>query len=224
MNADWLHSLLHSYGLGFVFVVLVLDSAGLPLPGETAMIAAAFYAARSHTLSPWPLFLVSSAGAVLGATLGYGLGRRFGTRLLTRFGPRFGYNADRQLVAHYLIDRYGAVLIGGGRFFAVLRPVENVLAGATDMAIQPFMIGNIVGGLAWTALYCFGIYFAGKSVTHMAGEAATLAGVAALLALVGGFWVLRRQEARLILAARAAAARRAARQHRHDPSPGGTQG
>ncbi len=211
MTADWLHRLVHSYGLGFVFVVLVLDSGGLPLPGETAMIAAAFYAARSHSVSPWSLFLVSAAGAILGAVLGYALGWRFGTRLLTRLGPRFGYNADRQLVAHYLIDRYGAVLIGAGRFFAVLRPVENVLAGATGMAIRPFMAGNVAGGLAWTALYCFGIYFAGKSVTHLAGHAATVAGVVALLALIGGFWLLRRQEARLIEVARAAAAR----QHRH---------
>ncbi len=208
MSADLLHRLLHSYGLGFVFLVLVLDSAGLPLPGETAMIAAAFYAARSHSLGPVPLFLASAAGAIGGAVLGYALGWRFGAQALNRFGPRFGYTEDRQLVAHYLIDRYGAVLIAVGRFFALLRPVENLLAGTTGMEFRRFMAGNVVGGVAWTSLYCFGIYLAGKKLTHMAGEAATLSGITAAVALLAGFLLLRRQEARLVEAARAAAARK----------------
>ena len=204
MAPDLVHRLLHSYGLGFVFLVLVLDSAGLPLPGETAMVAAAFYAARSHSLGPVPLFVAAAAGAVGGATLGYALGARFGVRVLNRVGPRIGYTEDRQILAHYLIDRHGAVLIAVGRFFALLRPVENLLAGATGMGFRRFMVGNVVGGVAWTGLYCFGVYLAGRKLMQMAGEAATPIGIAAAVALVGGFLLLRRQEAKLVATARAA--------------------
>lgn len=202
-----LQRLLHTYGDAFVFGLLVLDSAGLPLPGETVLIAAAFYAARGHGLSLGPLLASAASGAVLGGMLGYGIGWRFGAAALNRLGPRIGYTEDRQFLAHYLLDRYGAALIAAGRFFALLRPVENILAGATGMRFRRFMLGNVLGGVSWTTVYCVGVFLAGKRLTDVAGRAATLAGLAALVALVAGFWLLRRQEARLLARARAAAAR-----------------
>jgi membrane protein DedA with SNARE-associated domain len=203
---DLLHELLHRYGYAFVGGLLLLESTGLPLPGETVMIAAALYAAQTHNLALVPLLAAAFAGAVLGGSIGYGLGRRFGPPLLVRFGPRIGLNADRRLLGRYLMQRNGAALVFLGRFFAVLRSVAALLAGASGMGWQSFMLFNVLGGAAWTGVYCLGGYWFGRAIMNVAGQAGFVLGIAALAAVIVAAWIIRRHEARLLRAARRAEA------------------
>ena len=77
-----------TYGIWLVAAFIVLETVGAPLPAEAALMAAAFFAARTHDLDIWLLITVGSLAAILGNAVGYWIGRRFGSRLLVRYGHR----------------------------------------------------------------------------------------------------------------------------------------
>jgi membrane protein DedA with SNARE-associated domain len=206
MSADTIHGLLHHYGYAFVFLLLLTEAIGLPVPGETVMVAAALYAASTHRLGLAPLLAAAFAGTVAGGMIGYVLGRRFGAPLLLRYGRRVGMHADRRLLGRYLMQRNGATLVFLGRFVALLRCVTAVLAGASRMGWHRFLLFNVLGGAAWTGLYCVGAYTVGRAIMNVAGSMGIIIGAAAVGALIVGWVFLRRNEARLTELARRAAA------------------
>ncbi len=81
-----IHDLITSYGYLAVFLLVAIESFGVPLPGETAVVAAATYAGATHRLSVWLIFVFAALGAVLGDTAGYWIGNKGGYRLLRRWG------------------------------------------------------------------------------------------------------------------------------------------
>jgi membrane protein DedA with SNARE-associated domain len=145
MAPDAFHGLLHQYGYAFVFLLLLIEAIGLPVPGETVMVAAALYAAGTHHLALAPLLAAACAGTVLGGMIGYGLGRRFGAPLLLRYGRRIGLHADRRLLGRYLMQRNGAALVFFGRFVALLRCITSLLAGVNRMGWRRFVVFNALG-------------------------------------------------------------------------------
>ncbi len=195
---DWLHGLVQGHGTWVVAVIIFLESMGVPLPGESLLIAAALYAATVGGLNIGWVVLFAAIGAIMGDNAGYLLGREIGRRALVRWGSKVGLTDERLTLGEYLFDRHGPKLVFFGRFTAFLRTVVALLAGAVHMPWPRFLFWNAVGGICWTCLYGFGAYFLGEQFHHLAGPVGIGIGVVAL-GVIGwiGFYI-HRNERRLI--------------------------
>jgi membrane protein DedA with SNARE-associated domain len=160
------------YGLLAVFIIITLESAGLPLPGDTVIILGAICASTTGDLKIVELILVAATAAILGDNIGFIVGRRFGLPLVLRFGPKIGLNERRIRIGQALFDRHGAKLIFIARFVAILRLFTPVLAGVNRYSWRSFMIYNAVGGIVWATLYGMGAYLFGDAVQRIAGPLA----------------------------------------------------
>src|SRR6478752_7825465 len=116
-----------------VGVIIGLESLGIPLPGEIALVSAALLASR-HTLDINPVAVGAAAtiGAIIGDTIGYSIGRRFGMSLFERLGKRFPkhFGPGHVALARRLFDRWGVSAVFFGRFIPLLRLLASPLAGA----------------------------------------------------------------------------------------------
>ncbi len=196
--------LIASYGYLAVFVVIALESAGLPLPGETILLSAAIYAGSTGNLDITLIVAAAAAAAILGDNLGYWVGRRWGMPLLLRHGHLIGIDHGRLKLGQYLFREHGGKIVFFGRFTAMLRAYAAVLAGVNKLDSRRFMFFNGVGGVAWASLMGFGAHFCGRKIEHIVGPIGL-----ALLAFVifGGLalWLfMRRHEQRLLVKAEAA--------------------
>ena len=122
MSSHELEQLLHQYGLALVFAVVALQALGLPLPGTTALIAAAVYAATSHGLPIVGVIAAGAAGALAGTTVAFALGRWGGERLLLGVGRRLGQSPDR-------VQRLRLRVRRARRCGAVLRSLHHAECG-----------------------------------------------------------------------------------------------
>lgn len=161
-----IHHLIATYGYIAVFLLVAAESLGVPLPGETALIAAATYAGATHRLSVWAVFAVAAAAAIIGDTTGYWIGDKGGYRLVRRYGHYVRLDEKKMNVARYLFDRHGGKVVFFGRFVSVLRTYAAFLAGTTRMRYRRFLVFNAAGGILWAALYSFGAYYAGGAITR----------------------------------------------------------
>ena len=171
--------LVENYGLYFLFGIICLESAGLWLPGETALIAAAVYASKGH-LSITAVVAVAAAAAIIGDNIGYWAGREGGRRLLYRYAllRRF---ADRVLPpAERFFARHGGKAVFLARFFGGVRVTGAWMAGITRMTWWRFLFWNAAGGIVWAVLVSLLAFFAGQA----AADAIARYGVYA--AIVGG--------------------------------------
>jgi membrane protein DedA with SNARE-associated domain len=169
--------LIENYGLLFLFGIVCLESAGLWLPGETALIAAGVYASKGH-LSIVGVIAVAAAGAIIGDNAGYWLGREGGRRLLDRYAllRRFG---DRVLpTAERFFERHGGKAVFLARFFGGVRVTGAWMAGITRMTWWRFLFWNTAGGIVWAIGVGLLAYYAGKA----AADALTRYGVYAAIA------------------------------------------
>jgi membrane protein DedA with SNARE-associated domain len=190
--------LLHGYGNVVVAVVVGLECLGLPLPGETILIAAAVYAGTTHQLNILLVVLSAAVGAILGQMIAYGIGQTFGYRLLRRHGWRIGMTNRRLAYGRALFRRHGEKVVVISRFVVVLRTLAGLLAGANRMRWTSFMIANVAGAVAWSAIYGVGAYYLGHQAKQLAGPAAIAVGLAALAGLFFAWLYARRQEQRLL--------------------------
>ena len=205
--------LIASFGYLAVFVLVGIESLGVPLPGETALITAAIYAGHTHRLSPWLIFLVASAGAIIGDNIGYWIGDKGGYRLVRHVeqrGIRIWLGRWRRVhpvdernlkIARYLFDRHGSKVVFFGRFVSVLRTYAAFLAGVNRMHWRRFFVANASGGIIWAAFYTFAGYFAGAALQRASGTISLVAGIIAAGLIVAGVIALRRR--RVVLARRA---------------------
>lgn len=180
--------MLSTYGYWAIFVIVALESSGLPLPGETILIGAAVYAGQSGRVSIELIILAAAAGAILGDNMGYWIGRRFGTRMLERHGRLVGLGPEKLRLGQYLFMRFGGWVVFLGRFVTLLRIFAAVLAGANRFDPRRFFIFNAAGGILWALVFGLGGFFLSVNVTKIEGPF----GVAAMLgAIVGVFWLWR---------------------------------
>jgi membrane protein DedA with SNARE-associated domain len=188
--------LLISYGLVLLFALIAAESAGVPLPGETALIAAAILAERGQYSIVW-VIVVAATAAIIGDNIGYWIGRTGGRALLERWGPVRRY-ADRALPpGERFFAKHGGKTVFIGRFVAVLRVTAAWLAGITHMSWWRFFLWNAAGGIVWaTGVSLLAFYF-GKA----AADAVATYGVYALIVIVVGaviaFVVMRLLKKRL---------------------------
>jgi membrane protein DedA with SNARE-associated domain len=199
-----LSHLVSTYGYGAIGTLVGLESAGIPLPGETTLIAAAIVAATSQVLDIRLVIAAAALGAIIGDNIGYWVGSRIGYRLLLRFGRYVRLTEQRIKVGQYLFQRYGGHVVFFGRFVAVLRPLVAFLAGANRMPWGRFFLYNAAGGIAWAAVYGSAGYFLGHEAHRLAGPVAVGIGAAAVIALVVTAALLRRHERDLETKAEAA--------------------
>jgi membrane protein DedA with SNARE-associated domain len=189
------------HGLPLLFVVVMLESFGLPLPGETALIVFGVLASQGHYSIEWVIVLAAIA-AIVGDNLGYWLIGRLGGRALFRRWDWLSRYADRVLPrAEDLMQRHGGKTVFFGRFVAILRFTAAWVAGLGRMHWWSFLLWNAAGGICWATAVGLASYYGGKAaadaITQYGAYAA--AGVAGL-ALVG--WLVlhfgkRRLEKRL---------------------------
>jgi membrane protein DedA with SNARE-associated domain len=193
-----LEGLIHTYGYPAIFVIIMLESIGLPLPGESLLIAVALYAASTHHLNIFIVVPLATAGAICGDQIGYLIGRWVGTRMLTRWGRKIGLSDERLELGRFLFRKYGGGIIFLGRFVAILRTFVAVLAGANKMPWQRFLLWNSLGGITWTALYGFGAYTIGDAAKHISGTAGVVLAITGGIALLTAAIFVHRNETRLL--------------------------
>lgn len=217
------HELVSSYGYLAVFVLVAVESLGIPLPGETVLVAAATYAGATHRLSIWLVFLVGAVAAVLGDTIGYWIGNVGGYRLLCRYGHYVRMDEAKIKVAHYLFDRHGGAVVFFGRFVSVLRTYAAFLAGTSQMRYRRFLVFNVSGAVLWAALYCALAYKAAGFLASASTPFEIVAGSLAVVLIVTGVLVVRLHIGALIAKAEAAypGPLDAPGAHRHGRTPPG---
>ena len=135
-----------------LMITILLESFGVPLPGESALIAAAAAAGAGQTSALW-VFLGAWSGAVIGDNIGYLVGRRYGRRLIQRYGDRLGLTEARFDRVEAVTRKYGALMVLGARFVVVFRQFNGIVAGSSGMPWVRFLIANIVGAAAWAGLW-----------------------------------------------------------------------
>ncbi len=177
-----------SHGLPLLFAAVAVESFGIPVPGETTLIAFGVLASQGH-YSIATVIAIAAAAAIIGDNLGFWLvGRRGGRSLIAR-SAWLERRAQRILPrAEALIDRYGGRAVFFGRFVSVLREAIAWIAGLAGMSWPRFLFWNAAGGIVWATGVGFLASFGGKAladtVSHYGLYAiATLAVVAAVIAI-----------------------------------------
>src|SRR6478752_7908735 len=146
---EHVHQLLATYGYWAVLVVVMMESAGIPVPGETILVSAAIYAGTTHKMQIEWVIAAAACGAIMGDNIGFWVGREFGRHVVERFGSHVGLDKKRLKLGQYLFDRHGGKIVFFGRFVAFLRAFAAVLAGANRMHWSYFLIMNALGGICW---------------------------------------------------------------------------
>jgi membrane protein DedA with SNARE-associated domain len=161
--------LIHDYGLLTVAVIVGLECVGFPLPGETALLAAAVYAGTKHDFNIFAVIATAAAAAIAGRMIGYAIGRGFGYWLLLRYGNYVGMTEVRIKLGQYLFLRHGGKIVFIAQFIPVLRTFAGIFAGANVMPWRGFMIANTTGSLLWAIAYGFAAYELGREFERMEG-------------------------------------------------------
>jgi len=197
-------NLIASYGYWAVFLLVGAESLGIPLPGETALITAGIYAGHTHRLSPWLIFGVAAAGAIIGDNIGYWIGDKGGYRLARRYGHKVRLDERKLKIARYLFDSHGGKVVFFGRFVSILRTYAAFLAGTTRMRWRRFVVANASGGIVWAGIYTLASYLAGNVLRQVSGIVDWVLAGAAVVAIVAVLALVRRQTGRLAVRAEAA--------------------
>src|SRR3954452_13442336 len=157
-----MQSLVHDYGLFILFLLVAMESAGIPLPGETALVAAGVLAARGD-MDIVAVIAVAATAAIVGDNIGYWAGRLGGRRLLERWEP-LERHASRVLPwSERFFQRHGGKTIFLARFVAVLRVTAAFVAGISRMHWWLFFLWNAAGGIAWAVAVGLVAYYAGQA-------------------------------------------------------------
>lgn len=159
---------LEQYGYPVLFLIVFIESFGIPAPGQTLLITAALFAATGK-LNLWIVLLTAFAAAVIGDNLGYLIGRQGGHRLLFRYGRHFGLPRRRLRLLQARFERHSGWFVAVARFFDVLRQINGMLAGSAEMGFRRFILFNTLGAALWVALWGFGAYYAGRGLKQWVG-------------------------------------------------------
>ena len=181
-----------------------IESLGIPLPGETILVAAGVYAGHTHRLSIWVLFAVAAAAAIAGDNIGFALGHKGGYRLIRRYGHYIRLDERKLKVGRYLYDRHGAKVVFFGRFVSILRTYAAFLAGVNRMPWRRFVTSNAAGGIVWAAIYAFASYYLGDAFSSAETTITVAVAAAAAVAIAAMIVLVRRQYRKLTVTAEAA--------------------
>ncbi len=178
-------------GYPLLGLLVMAESSGVPVPGETSLIVGGVLASRG-TLQIELVIAVAAAGAIVGDNIGYYIGRRGGRWLLQRPGPFHEHRLRVLETGEPFFARHGPKAVFFGRFILGLRTWASWLAGATHMRWRTFVLWNALGGICWATGVGLLAYFAGRSAGNLVTTFGLFGLVAAVIALVGGFLWHRR--------------------------------
>lgn len=191
LNVD---HLVQSAGYPLLFVLVMCESGGVPIPGETALIAASVLASQGR-LQIELVIAIAAAAAIIGDNIGYMIGRKGGRWVLERPGAFHRQRLEVLRVGEPFFDVHGPKAVFFGRFVLGLRVWASWLAGATRMHWRSFVLWNALGGITWACAIGLIAYFLGHSAGN-AIEAFGLYGLAAFLLAIVGALVMRRRHLR----------------------------
>jgi membrane-associated protein len=166
-------------GYPLLFVLVMAESSGVPIPGETALITAAVLASRGK-LSIELVIVLAATGAIVGDNIGYVIGRKGGRWILERPGRFYDQRREVLRTGEPFFERHGPKAVYFGRFILGLRVWASWLAGATRMHWRSFALWNALGGISWATAIGLIAYFLGSS----AGSAIETFGIYGLVAAV----------------------------------------
>ena len=179
------------HGLPVLFLVVMIESFGIPLPGETALIAFGVLASEGH-YSIASVIAVAAAGAIVGDNLGYWLIGRVGGRALFARWHWLSQYSDRVLPrTESLMARYGGAAVFFGRFVAILRYTVAWVAGLSRMPWWRFLFWNAAGAVCWATAVGLTAYYGGKAVADAIARYGLYAGIVIAVAIVIGWLVVR---------------------------------
>ena len=167
------------FGYPLLFLIVMSESSGAPVPGETGLIAAAVLASQGK-LTIELVIAIAAAAAIVGDNIGYQIGRRGGRWLLPRPGRFYRQRLGVRTAGEPFFERHGPKAVFFGRFVLGLRVWASWLAGATRMRWRSFALWNALGGITWATAVGLFAYFLG----HSAGSAIEAFGIYGLAAVV----------------------------------------
>ncbi len=174
-----------------VGVIIGLESLGIPLPGEIALVSAALLSTRENLdISPLWVAVAATIGAIIGDSIGYSIGRRFGMPLFERLGRRFPkhFGPGHVALAQQIFTRWGVGAVFFGRFIALLRILAGPLAGALHMRYPKFLAANATGAVFWAGGTTAVVYFLGLAAERWL---ARFSWVALVVAVIAGIAITR---------------------------------
>jgi membrane-associated protein len=193
---DLLRNAVVQYGYWAVGAALLLENAGVPVPGETILLLASFLAYSEHALRlPW-IVLVATIAATLGDNLGFAVGYYGGRPLLSRYQAFFRIQ-DRTLQrGEGVFARYGAITIFFARFLFGMRIIAGPMAGVLRMPWRKFMVFNFLGAALWVTVISGAGYLFGQHWERLQREVKRIdISIAILFTLAAAFlWWRRRRE------------------------------
>jgi membrane protein DedA with SNARE-associated domain len=185
-----MQSLVRDYGLFILFVLIAMESAGIPLPGETALAAAGVLASHGD-MSIVAVITVAAVAAIIGDNVGYWVGRLGGRKLLQK-SSLVDRHASRVLPwSERFFQRHGGKTIFLARFVAVLRVTAAWIAGISKMHWWQFFLWNAAGGIVWAVAVGLVAYYVGEAAAAAIGRWGLIAGAAIFVLLVAGALVFR---------------------------------
>src|SRR3954453_17647605 len=178
-------------GLPLLFAVVLIESFGIPVPGETALIAFGVLAAQGH-YSIASVIAIAAAGAIVGDNLGYWLIGRLGGRALFVRWRWLNQYSDRVLPrAESLMARHGGKTVFFGRFVSILRYTGAWVAGLSRMSWWRFLFWNAAGGIAWAASVGLIAYYGGQAAASAIQSYGLYAGIVVVFAIIIGWFGIR---------------------------------
>jgi membrane protein DedA with SNARE-associated domain len=184
-----------------VGVVIGLESLGIPLPGEIALVSAALLASR-HALDINPVLVAAAAtvGAIIGDSIGYSIGHRYGMGLFERLGRRFPrhFGPGHVALARRFFTRWGVWAVFFGRFIALLRIFAGPLAGALKMPYPQFLAANATGAVFWAGGTTAVVYYLGLAAEKWMSRFSWVALILAVVIGIGATLLLKERTAREI--------------------------
>ena len=164
ISLDTLRHALAVLGYPAVALFIMIESSGIPFPGETMLLLASFYAGTTGQLNIVWVLVACATGAILGDNLGYLAGRFGGRPFALRFGKYLFLKEHHLDAAEQFFIKHGDKTVFFGRFIAVLRAWAAFLAGVNRMHWPKFLLYNAAGGICWATIMGLFAYFAGKIV------------------------------------------------------------
>ncbi len=183
-------------GYTLVFVLIAVETMGVPVPAETALIGAALLAHRGQ-MDIVTLTVLAAIAAILGDNVGFAIGRHFGRRVFVAPGPLQAHRLKVLEHGEPFFERHGPKAVFLGRWVAGLRIASSWLAGMNHMRWPTFLFWNALGGITWAASIALSVYFLGglaERVLTIVGPVAAAIVVAGLL----GYWLYWRRRRRAL--------------------------
>jgi membrane-associated protein len=182
-------------GYAAVFALIAVETMGIPVPGETALVAAALLAHKGQ-MDIVPLVLIAAAAAIIGDNVGFAIGRKGGRALLLRPGPLHAQRVRVIEIGEPFFAKHGPKAVFLGRWVSGLRIASAWLAGINGMSWPVFLVWNALGGIVWAFAVGFGIYALGHVAEDFITVVGPIAGGGVIVAIAGFLLIRHRRSVR----------------------------